>query len=152
MALKAGEGSSLKGVSRRISGRHAFIHERVLEMVARETELRGSVTFCKNDLAHRLGCCPRTLDRAIIRLRREGLVVTAPVFGETGAQLGRVLRQRCGGLIQPFLDFDKGLIVLSQLCQQLAQVQLLTLRKFGKFAGSEFFILRLFFGMLLTVM
>lgn len=98
MALKAGEGSSLKGVSRRISGRHAFIHERVLELVVRETELRGSVTFCKNDLAHRLGCCPRTLDRAIIRLRREGLMVTTPVFGETGAQLGNEYRATEAGI------------------------------------------------------
>lgn len=98
MALKAGEGSSLKGVSRRISGRHAFIHERVLEMVVRETELRGSVTFCKNDLAHRLSCFPRTLDRAIIRLRREGLIVTTPVFGETGAQLGNEYRATEAGI------------------------------------------------------
>ncbi len=98
MTLKAGEGSSLKGVSRRISGRHAFIHERVLEMVVRETELRGSVTFCKNDLAHRLGCCPRTLDRAIIRLKREGLMETTPVFGESGAQLGNEYRATEAGI------------------------------------------------------
>ena len=33
MGMKAGEGSSLKGISTKINGRHAFIHERVLELV-----------------------------------------------------------------------------------------------------------------------
>lgn len=88
MAMKKGEGSSLTGISRRINGRHAFVHERVLEMIARETELRGSVTFRKADLAHRLGCCERSLDRALTRLRRDGEVRSTPVFSESGAQLG----------------------------------------------------------------
>ncbi|OUP10412.1 MarR family transcriptional regulator [Collinsella sp. An2] len=88
MAMKKGEGSSLTGISRRINGRHAFVHERVLEMIVRETELRGSVTFRKADLAHRLGCCERSLDRALTRLRRDGEVKSTPVFDTSGAQLG----------------------------------------------------------------
>jgi hypothetical protein len=88
MALKGGEGSSLKGVSRQINGRHAFVHERVLEMIVRETEIRGSVTFRKADLAHRLGCCERSLDLALTRLRRSGEIVSTPVFSGSGAQLG----------------------------------------------------------------
>lgn len=98
MALKPGEGSSLKGVSRRINGRHAFVHERVLELVARETELRGSVTFRKADLAHRLGCCERSLDRAVTRLRREGFITTTPLFDEAGGQLGNEYRATADGL------------------------------------------------------
>lgn len=82
--------SSLRGVSTEIDGRHAFIHERVLEMIARETEIHGSVTFRKTDLVQRLGCCGRTLDRALTRLRREGDIVSTPVFSPTGAQLGNV--------------------------------------------------------------
>lgn len=89
---KTGTGSSLAGISTRINGRHAFIHERVLELVVRETELRGGVNFRKGELARRLGCCVRTLDRALTRLRREGLVVSTPVFDESGAQLGNEYR------------------------------------------------------------
>ena len=98
MALKSGEGSSLKGISRKINGRHAFVHERVLEMIVRETEIRGSVTFRKADLAHRLGCCERSLDNALVRLRRSGEVVSTPVFGETGAQLGNEYRATEAGI------------------------------------------------------
>lgn len=88
----AGTGSSLVGVTNRINGRHAFVHERVLELIVRETELRESVTFRKSDLARRLGCCERSLDRAITRLRREGLIETTPSFSESGAQRGNVYR------------------------------------------------------------
>lgn len=88
MSMKKGEGSSLTGISRRINGRHAFVHERVLEMIVRETELRGSVTFRKADLANRLGCCERSLDRAVTRLRRDGEIKSTPVFDKSGAQLG----------------------------------------------------------------
>lgn len=94
----AGTGASLTGVSNRINGRHAFIHERVLELVVRETELRESVTFRKADLARRLGCCERTLDRALTRLRRDGLVVSEASFSPTGAQLGNVYRATPEGI------------------------------------------------------
>ena len=83
-----------QGVSTRINGRHAFIHERVLELIVRETELRGAVTFRKGDLAQRLGCCERSLDRALTRLRRDGYVLSTPKFGETGAQLATSTRPR----------------------------------------------------------
>ena len=72
----AGTGASLVGVSNRVNGRHAFIHGRVLELIVRETELRESVTFRKTDLARRLGCCDRTLARALTLLRRERLVTS----------------------------------------------------------------------------
>lgn len=91
-------GSSLVGVSTRINGRHAFAHERVLALIARETEQRESVTFSKADLARRLGCCDRTLSRALLRLRREGLITSEAAFGETGAQLGNVYRATPEGM------------------------------------------------------
>ena len=98
MAMRKGEGSSLSGVSKRINGRHAFIHERVLELIARETELRGGVHFRKADLAHRLGCYERTLDRAVTRLRREGLIASTPLFDEVGGQLGNEYRATEAGI------------------------------------------------------
>lgn len=98
MAMKKGEGSSLTGIRRRVNGRHAFIHERVLDLVVRETELRGKVTFRKSDLARRLGCSERTLDRAVTRLRREGLVESTPVFDAWGGQLGNEYRATPAGV------------------------------------------------------
>lgn len=92
MGMKAGEGSSLKGISTKINGRHAFIHERVLELVARETQMRGSVQFHKTDLARRLGCCVRSLDHAVTRLRRDGFITSTAVYDESGGQLGNEYR------------------------------------------------------------
>lgn len=93
-----GTGASLQGVSTHINGRHAFIHERVLELVARETELRGSVTFSKADLAQRLGCCENSVDRAIARLRRDGYVISEPMFSATGAQMENEYRATAEGV------------------------------------------------------
>lgn len=86
-----GAGTSLRGISTRINGRHAFVHERVLELIARETKASGSVDFSKAELAERMGCCVRSLDRALTRLRREGLVVSTPVFNKVGGPAGKPL-------------------------------------------------------------
>lgn len=91
-------GASLVGVSTRINGRHAFAHERVLELIVRETELRESVTFNKVDLARRLGVCERALDRAVMRLRREGLITSEAAYAPSGAQLGNVYRATPDGI------------------------------------------------------
>lgn len=82
----------------RLNGRHAFVHERVLAFIVHETQERGSVTFCKGDLAKRLGCCDRSVDRALTRLRREGDIVSTPVYGESGAQLGNTYRATKDGI------------------------------------------------------
>ncbi|WP_368285543.1 MarR family transcriptional regulator [Enorma massiliensis] len=91
MASKATD-ISLQGVSDRINGRHAFVHERVLELIARGTTEDGSISFRKGDLAVRLGCCDRSLDRALTRLRREGYIISEPSFDSNGGQLGNVYR------------------------------------------------------------
>lgn len=90
--------SSLRGASTVVNGRHAFIHERVLVLIARETERCGSVSFLKSDLAKRLGCQEHTLDRALTRLRREGFVVSTPTFDATGAQRANEYRATDEGL------------------------------------------------------
>ena len=82
----------------RLNGRHAFVHERVLAFIAHETQERGSVTFCKGDLAKRLGCCDRSIDLALTRLRREGDIVSTPVYSESGAQLGNTYRATKDGI------------------------------------------------------
>lgn len=96
---KATTSSSLRGISTVVNGRHAFVHERVLVLIARETERNGSVRFLKTDLARRLGCREHTLDRAITRLRREGLVVSTPTFDASGAQRENEYRATEHGMV-----------------------------------------------------
>lgn len=91
---------SLKGVSERINGRHAFVHERVLELIVRGTTEDGQISFRKADLAKRLGCCDRSLDRALTRLRREGYIVSEPSYDARGAQLGNVYRATEAGRLR----------------------------------------------------
>ena len=80
---------SLKDIPRRIRDRHAFVHERILGLIVKETELHGSVSFAKRTLARKLGCNTRSVDRAVMRLRKEGLIQSVPVYSQaTGAQLG----------------------------------------------------------------
>lgn len=79
---------SLEGVKTRIRGRHAFVHERVLEIIVQQSKQNGSVRVNKATLAEKLGCCVRSVDRSISRLRRDGLIRSTPVFNENGAQLG----------------------------------------------------------------
>ena len=83
---------SLEGVSPRRGERHAFVHERVLELVARDTGREGASCFTKRELAEALGCSVRSVDRAVRRLRREGLVESVPRYGDTGAQLANAYR------------------------------------------------------------
>ncbi len=91
-------GVSLRGIPTKRGGRRAFVHERVLALIARETMSSGSVTFSKAELAARLGCCDRTLDRALLQIKREGLVETGPRYTETGAQLPNSYRATEQGL------------------------------------------------------
>lgn len=91
-------GSSLKGITTRINGRHAFVYERVLALVVRETQLRESVTFSKQDLARRMGCCACSVDRAVQKLRRDGLIESEAVYNENGAQLGNMYRATQEGI------------------------------------------------------
>lgn len=44
--------------------------------------------------SERMGCCVRSLDRALTRLRREGLVVSTPVFNKVGGSWATSIRQR----------------------------------------------------------
>ena len=79
---------TLSGVSERINGRHAFVSERVLQYIAEETKKNGSVVFEKMTLAKHLNCYIRSLDRAIVALRPEGLIISEFLYAENGAQMG----------------------------------------------------------------
>lgn len=96
------EQSEVADLPDRVGNRHAFVYERVLVLIARETVRCGSATFVKGDLARSLGCCKRSLDRALARLRRAGLVISTPRFGEHGAQLGNDYQATALGISRAF--------------------------------------------------
>ena len=41
-------------------------------------------------IAEKLGVCPKTVDRAVRRMRDDGLIVSTARFDEHGSQLGNV--------------------------------------------------------------
>ena len=69
MIEKDGSSLSLDGITTRVGNRHAFIDERVLELIVRETVEHGSVQFAKRELAQQMGCAEKSLDRAVRMLR-----------------------------------------------------------------------------------
>ena len=47
-------------------------------------------TDTKQAIAEKLGVCPKTVDRAVRRMRDDGLIVSTARFDENGSQLGHV--------------------------------------------------------------
>lgn len=92
--------SLLEGVPTKINGRHAFIHERLLIIIARETEARGGYSSRKRETANLLGCGVPSIDRAVRSLRREELIKSSPKFGAAGEQLENEYRATYKGLQQ----------------------------------------------------
>ena len=80
---------SLDGVAARKGNRHAFVWERVYDLVARDSEHGGSSLFTKQELAKALGCSVRSVDRA---MRREGFIESVPRYAESGAQMANAYR------------------------------------------------------------
>lgn len=92
--------SMLDGVPARIRGRHAFVHERLLILVARETERHGGLRYGKQEASQLLGCNQRSVDRAMTRLRRDGLIRSIPQFNERGGQIANEYRATALGMQQ----------------------------------------------------
>ncbi len=89
---EAGAALSAEGLSTEINGRHAFVHERLLELIERETASRGLALFSKRDAARALGCSEQSLSRAVTRLRREGKIESIPRYDANGGQMASAYR------------------------------------------------------------
>lgn len=74
--------------------------ERLLGFVTAQCVKTGCVRLAKSELALRMGCCVRTVDRAVRRLRDEGYLEVEPLFDEDGGQV--VNEYRVAGLIGGF--------------------------------------------------
>ncbi len=60
--------------------------ERILGFIAMHSVGGGSACLSKQELAQSMGCCTKTVDRAIRKLKAEGYVEVLPVFGGNGGQ------------------------------------------------------------------
>lgn len=74
--------------------RRAFTptQEMILRYLAGETVLHGGVCCSKRDLASRLDCNVKTIDRCLSDLRKRGLVSAEMRFDEHGAQVPSLYR------------------------------------------------------------
>lgn len=91
------EGERTDGVStrsRRGRSRRLFTptQEMILRYLAGETVLHGGVCCSKRDLAARMDCNVKTIDRCLSDLRRRGVVSVEMRFDKRGAQVPSLYR------------------------------------------------------------
>ena len=61
--------------------------ERLLGYLAAQTTISGAARATKKELSQLMGCSVKTIDRAITRMSREGLIKVEPCHSENGGQL-----------------------------------------------------------------
>lgn len=83
---------TLDGVPTIVNGRHAFVHERVLALIRRETKRSGALRMSKRQLADLLGCDICSVNTAIRRLRRTGQIESIPQHDASGGQVENAYR------------------------------------------------------------
>lgn len=66
--------------------------ERLLGFLVSQCMEKGSVRLTKNELAQHMGCCVRTMDRAVRKLRDDGYIEVGVLYGEDGGQVGNEYR------------------------------------------------------------
>ncbi len=93
--------ADLEGVPSAISGRHAFGHERLLVLIVNKTAAAaGGLNMSKREIADVLGVNVHTIDRAVKRLKDEGLIEAVAIYDAQGAQQGNRYRSTDEGVRQ----------------------------------------------------
>lgn len=90
--------ADLEGVPSAISGRHAFGHERLLVLIVNKTAAAGGLNMSKREIADVLGVNVQTIDRAVKRLKDEGLIEAVAIYDAQGAQQGNRYRSTDEGV------------------------------------------------------
>lgn len=90
--------ADLEGVPSAISGRHAFGHERLLVLIVNKTAAAGGLNMSKREIADVLGVNVHTIDRAVKRLKDEGLIEAVAFYDAQGAQQGNRYRSTDEGV------------------------------------------------------
>ena len=68
--------------------------KRILGYISAETTLSNGVSCSKKELAKQANCSIQTVDRAIARLRKLGLVEVEECHAESGAQTANLYRAK----------------------------------------------------------
>lgn len=95
----------------RIYGRHAFVYERLLELIVRENDETSEwATFNKSDMAKFLRCSLGSVDSAVKRLHAGGLIERKATFNSAGAQVGNRYRATPAGeaIVRSWVGPDEG--------------------------------------------
>ncbi|WP_165055551.1 MULTISPECIES: GntR family transcriptional regulator [unclassified Adlercreutzia] len=69
------------------------LQQRILGFIVERTAMGGGHAHCtKREIAEFMKCSAKTVDRAIVRLRAEGVIESHPRFNESGGQEGNTYR------------------------------------------------------------
>lgn len=66
--------------------------ERLLGYIAVKSSTDGSFSCSKSELSNRLHCSAKTIDRALQRLRQEGIIIVEENYLENGGQMANTYR------------------------------------------------------------
>ena len=89
-----GRSASLRGETESQGVRLSSAQKRILGYISAETTLSDGVRCSKKELAKQAGCSVQTVDRAIFRLRKLGLVEVEECHAESGAQTANLYRAK----------------------------------------------------------
>lgn len=59
-------------------------------IASRQSADKQGAALTKAEIAKAVGCSVKTVERAVVRFRAEGIIESSPRYGEDGGQLGNV--------------------------------------------------------------
>lgn len=89
-----GRSASLSGETESQGVRLSSAQKRILGYISAETTLSDGVRCSKKELAKQANCSVQTVDRAIFRLRKLGLIEVEECHADTGAQTANLYRAK----------------------------------------------------------
>lgn len=76
---------------KKCTSRFTPFQQRILGFIVERSVSSGGEAYCtKREIAQAMHCSLKTVDRAIVCLRSEGVIESFPRFGENGKQEGNV--------------------------------------------------------------
>lgn len=68
------------------------LQQRILGYLTLREVTDGTVCCTKKEISEAMSCSAKTVDRAIVRLRDEGVIEVVPQYLESGGQVGNTYR------------------------------------------------------------
>ncbi len=113
MTRPDGGPAPIDGVSTIINNRHAFVHERLLELIVRETQQGKRFSMSKRELARLLSCTVQSIENAVSRLASEELVARTFTYSDTGSQRCNAYQATQKGIARARSYHDRNRLLLS---------------------------------------